>query len=75
MINIPPPLTGQTIGDADGALTAVHLWPPLTTVAPAKPAVVEAALRLLTERIQGYRGPGRHELVESRLIERRSTAR
>ena len=59
----------------DDLIISRHLWPPLTSVEPDKEAIVEAALRLLHDRIHGFDGPGRHEIVASRLVERRSTQR
>ncbi|MGW7686630.1 LacI family DNA-binding transcriptional regulator [Kribbella sp. NPDC054772] len=59
----------------DDIIVSRHLWPPLTTVGANKTDIAQTALRLLTERVQGYKGPGRHELVTSQLVERESTAR
>lgn len=59
----------------DDLIISRHLWPPLTSVEPDKEAIVETALRLLHDRIRGYDAPGRHEIVTSRLVERRSTQR
>lgn len=59
----------------DDLIVARHLWPPLTTVGPNKPEIAQTAVRLLAERVQGYQGPGRHEIVASQLVCRDSTAR
>lgn len=59
----------------DDLIIARHLWPPLTTVGPNKPNIARTALQLLTERVHGYKGPGRHEIVASELVDRESTAR
>lgn len=57
----------------DDLVPSRHLWPPLTTIAPDKQALASVAMRLLTERIRGYTGPGRHELVGWELAKRQST--
>lgn len=57
----------------DNLIVSRHLWPPLTSVGPDKISIVETALRLLHDRIGGYAGPGRHEIVGSELIKREST--
>ncbi|MGC4940342.1 LacI family DNA-binding transcriptional regulator [Kribbella sp. DT2] len=57
----------------DDLIISRHLWPPLTTVSPDKAAIVEAALRLLDDRIHGYQGPGRHEMIAAHLVDRQST--
>lgn len=59
----------------DDLFIARHLWPPLTTVTPAKPAIAETALRLLIERIRGFECPGRHETLAAEITPRSSTAR
>lgn len=50
-----------------------HLWPPLTTMSPAKSEIAETAVRVLVERIGGFEGAGRHEVFDGRLIVREST--
>ncbi|WP_203962692.1 LacI family DNA-binding transcriptional regulator [Actinocatenispora thailandica] len=59
----------------DDLIIARNLWPPLTTIGPHKAEIARTAVRLLAERIHGYAGPGRHEIVASQLIPRDSTAR
>ncbi|SDT27688.1 LacI family DNA-binding transcriptional regulator [Microlunatus soli] len=59
----------------DNLIISRHLWPPLTSVEPDKTAIAETALRLLHDRIGGYEGPGRHEIVAAQLLERDSTDR
>lgn len=46
--------------------------PSLTTIAPDLDALVERALTLLTDRINGFDGMGRHEIVPHRLVIRES---
>lgn len=58
----------------DDLAIAGHLTPPLSSVAPDKDALARQATRLLIERLNGYHGPGRHELVPYRLVERASSA-
>lgn len=55
----------------DTRLSAVTL-PSLTTVSPDIDAIVERALALLDERINGYSGVGRHELAPYRIVVRES---
>jgi DNA-binding LacI/PurR family transcriptional regulator len=47
-------------------------FPSLTTVAPNLDALVSRALELLIERIDGYDGMGRHEIVPHHLVVRES---
>lgn len=58
----------------DDLAIAAHLTPPLSSIAPDKDALAGQATRLLLERLNGYHGPGRHEIVPYRLIERASSA-
>jgi DNA-binding LacI/PurR family transcriptional regulator len=55
----------------DIRLSAVT-FPSLTTVSPDLTALVERALALLFERIAGYDGAGRHEIVPHRVVVRES---
>jgi DNA-binding LacI/PurR family transcriptional regulator len=55
----------------DISMSAVT-FPSLTTVSPDLEALVERALALLAERIGGYDGAGRHEIVPHRLVVRES---
>lgn len=55
----------------DIPLSAVT-FPSLTSVSPDLEALVERALALLVERIGGYDGAGRHEIVPHRLVVRES---
>ncbi|HEY9292430.1 MAG TPA: LacI family DNA-binding transcriptional regulator [Microlunatus sp.] len=57
----------------DDLQIAAHLTPTLTSVAPDKTEIANLATRLLLERINGYHGPGRHEIVPYRLISRDSS--
>lgn len=59
------------IGWDNIGMTAVT-YPSITTVAPDLPALVQRALELLVERIGGYDGTGRHELVPHRIVVRES---
>ncbi|TDN90812.1 LacI family DNA-binding transcriptional regulator [Microbacterium sp. BK668] len=47
-------------------------YPSITTVAPDMPALVERALEMLVERIEGFDGMGRHELAPHRIVFRES---
>lgn len=58
----------------DNLTIAAHLTPPLTSVAPDLDGIAERATRLMLDRINGYHGPGRHEIVPYRLITRASSA-
>ncbi|WP_345801222.1 LacI family DNA-binding transcriptional regulator [Microbacterium sp. AZCO] len=59
------------IGWDNIGITAVT-YPSITTVAPDLPALVERALELLVERIEGFDGMGRHELAPHRIVFRES---
>lgn len=58
----------------DDLLIAAHLTPTLTSIAPDKDELARRATRMLADRLDGYTGPGRHELVPYRLMERESSA-
>lgn len=60
------------VGWDDTAL-ARYSTPALTTVAPDKAAIARTALELLEERMSGYTGVGRHQVVGHTIIERGST--
>lgn len=47
--------------------------PGLTTIAPDKQGIARVALDLLQERMSGYRGVGRHRIVDHSIIERGTT--
>jgi DNA-binding LacI/PurR family transcriptional regulator len=55
----------------DIKLSAVT-FPSLTTVSPDVPVLATRALTLLTERIAGYDGMGRHEVVPHQIVVRES---
>ncbi|WP_419819398.1 LacI family DNA-binding transcriptional regulator [Glaciibacter flavus] len=48
-------------------------FPSLTTIAPDLTALAERALAMLEERISGFGGIGRHEIVGHKLVVREST--
>lgn len=56
----------------DGTRMSAVTFPSLTTVAPDLDALAERAMGLLAERIDGYDGMGRHELVPYRIVFRES---
>jgi DNA-binding LacI/PurR family transcriptional regulator len=60
------------VGWDDTAL-ARYASPALTTVSPDKAAIARTALDLLTERMDGYTGIGRHRIVGHSIVERAST--
>ena len=47
-------------------------FPSLTTIAPDLTALADRAVKMLVERIEGYAGAGRHELVDYTLLVRES---
>jgi Transcriptional regulators len=57
----------------DDTAIARYTTPPLSSVSPDKAALVRRALRLLMDRMEGYDGPGRHEIVEHAIVERATT--
>lgn len=59
------------LGWDDTALTA-HTTPMLSSVAPDKHAIARLALDLLTERIEGTTGPGRHRIAPYAIAARES---
>jgi len=65
------PVDVAVTGWDDTRLSAVT-FPSLTTVSPDLPALVGRALELLIERIEGYDGVGRHEIVPHRIVTRES---
>lgn len=59
------------VGWDDTALSR-HAYPAITSIAPDKRAIATAALNLLLERIDGFRGPGRHLIAPHSLAVRAS---
>jgi DNA-binding LacI/PurR family transcriptional regulator len=57
----------------DDIFVAKYSNPSLTTITPDIPALCSRAMDMLVERINGYDGVGRHELVDYRLTVREST--
>ena len=57
----------------DDLTIAEHLTPPLSSIAPDKEEIARRSIRLLLERINGYHGPGRHEIAPYRLMVRESS--
>ncbi|MFF4623452.1 LacI family DNA-binding transcriptional regulator [Nonomuraea jabiensis] len=57
----------------DDIALAEYMNPGLTTIAPDLDALASRALGMLIERIAGYDGPGRHELVGYQLVARESS--
>ncbi|MET0298046.1 MAG: LacI family DNA-binding transcriptional regulator [Microbacterium sp.] len=66
------PATVAVTGWDDISLSAVT-FPSLTTVSPDLDALAERALALLIERMSGFDGMGRHEIVSHRIVVREST--
>jgi DNA-binding LacI/PurR family transcriptional regulator len=56
----------------DDTYLSAATYPSLTTVSPDLDAIVVRALTLLLERIEGYDGVGRHEIVPHRIVVRES---
>lgn len=56
----------------DDIRVSASTFPSLTTIAPDTETLVGRALDLLLERIAGYEGVGRHEIVPHRLVVRES---
>jgi DNA-binding LacI/PurR family transcriptional regulator len=56
----------------DDISVSAATFPSLTTIAPDVGALVGRALDLLLDRIEGYEGMGRHEIVPHRLVVRES---
>lgn len=48
------------------------MFPSITTIGPDHSALARRAVQMLIERIEGYDGIGRHELVDYRLLVRES---
>lgn len=68
---IAVPTDIEVTGWDDISLSAVS-FPSLTTVSPDLDALAATALRLLIERMSGYDGTGRHEIVAHRIVVRES---
>ncbi len=58
----------------DDTAIGKYTSPSLTSVAPDKSGLAATALELLSERIGGYRGLGRHRIVSHGLTVRQSTS-
>jgi DNA-binding LacI/PurR family transcriptional regulator len=57
----------------DDTAVARYSTPALSSVSPDKRALAETALRLLADRMAGYEGIGRHEIVPHTIVERSTT--
>ncbi|WP_345762400.1 LacI family DNA-binding transcriptional regulator [Diaminobutyricibacter sp. McL0608] len=57
----------------DDTAVARYSTPALSSVSPDKQALASAAFALLEDRMQGYDGSGRHEIVAHSIIERATT--
>ena len=57
----------------DDTAMARYSTPALSSVSPDKRALAETALRLLMDRMGGYDGIGRHEIVPHSIVERLTT--
>lgn len=57
----------------DDTAIARYSTPALSSVSPDKAALARTALQLLIDRMEGYDGPGRHELVPHAVVERDTT--
>ena len=57
----------------DDTAMARYSTPALSSVSPDKRALADTALRLLMDRMGGYEGVGRHEIVPHSIVERATT--
>lgn len=57
----------------DDTAIARYATPAISSVSPDKAALVRTALRLLVDRMEGYDGMGRHEIVPHAVVERDTT--
>jgi|SRR5450756_908464 len=57
----------------DDTAVARYSTPALSSVSPDKRMLAETALRLLTDRMAGYEGIGRHVIVSHSIVERDTT--
>lgn len=57
----------------DDTAMARHSTPALSSVSPDKPAIAATAFDLLKDRMQGYEGVGRHQIVQHSIVERATT--
>lgn len=57
----------------DDTAIARYSTPALSSVSPDKEALARTALRLLLDRMEGYDGVGRHEIVPHTVVERDTT--
>jgi DNA-binding LacI/PurR family transcriptional regulator len=72
-LNLPVPDAVSICGFDDIDLAA-HLQVPLTTVAQDSYSIGKRAARLLVERLDGYSGPARRDIIPTQLRIRSSTA-
>jgi DNA-binding LacI/PurR family transcriptional regulator len=56
----------------DNIMMSRVTYPSITSIAPDMAALAHRATEMLVERIEGFEGVGRHELVEHRLVLRES---
>lgn len=57
----------------DDTAIARYSTPAVSSVSPDKEALAKTALRLLVDRMEGYDGTGRHEIVPHAIVERATT--
>jgi DNA-binding LacI/PurR family transcriptional regulator len=57
----------------DDTAIARYSTPAVSSVSPDKEALARTALRLLVDRMEGYDGTGRHEIVPHAVVERETT--
>ncbi|MGV3713183.1 LacI family DNA-binding transcriptional regulator [Pseudolysinimonas sp.] len=57
----------------DDTAIARHSTPAVSSVSPDKESLARTALRLLVDRMDGYDGVGRHEIVPHVVVERATT--
>jgi DNA-binding LacI/PurR family transcriptional regulator len=57
----------------DDTAIARYSTPAVSSVSPDKEALARTALRLLVDRMEGYDGVGRHEIVPHAVVERETT--
>ena len=56
----------------DNIMMSRVTYPSITSIAPDTSALAHRATEMLVERIEGFEGVGRHELVDHRLVVRES---
>lgn len=59
----------------DDTLFARHGTPSLSSVSPDKAAIAQTAIELLSDRMSGYSGVGRHRIAGHSIVERETTIR